>query len=156
MFLFLTGVGVPELVVISLILFAFGLLISWLTKKLLRRVLEDPSDRKIKLLSRLSAFILSPTIVIGSLTLFIYVSIQNAPRESEEDIVRNHYEIMDEDIGEDLKIGMSKREVVELFGQADTTHSILIYDMSLPEAKEKYILEITFDSDGLKDFKRQH
>ena len=63
--------------------------------------------------------------------------------------------MMDEDIGEDLKIGMSKTEVVELFGQADTTQSILIYDMSLPEAKEKYILEITFDNDGLKDFKRQ-
>jgi hypothetical protein len=149
------GVGIPELVLISLILFGFGLLISWLTKKLLRKILKDASDLKIKLLSRFSAFILSPIIVIGSLALFIYVSIQTDPGESDEEIIRNHYEMMDEDIGEELKIGMSKTEVVDLFGEADTTQSTLIYDMSLPEAKEKYILEITFDTDGLKDFKRQ-
>ena len=149
------GVGLPELVVISLLLIGFGLLIFWLTKKLLRKVLKDPSDTKIKLLSRLSAFVLSPTIVIGSLALFIYLSIQDTPRESDEDSVRNHYEMMEEDIGRDLKIGMSKTEVVGLFGDADTTKSILVYDLSLQEAKEKYMLEITFDKDGLKVFKRQ-
>ena len=150
------GVGFAALVVISLLIFGFGLLISWLTKKLLRKVLKDASERKIKLLSRFSAFILSPTIVIGTLALFVYVSIQTAPRESEEEMVRNHYEMMEEEIGEDLRIGMSKTEVVGLFGETDTTQSTLTYDMSLPEAKEKYILEITFDKDGLKDFKRQH
>lgn len=108
------GVDLPTIVLISLLLFVFGLLIFWLTKKLLRNVLKDASDRTIKLLSRFSAFILSPIIVIGSLALFIYVSIQTAPRESDEEIVKNHYEMMEEDIREDLRIGMSKTEVVGL------------------------------------------
>ena len=114
MLLFLMGVDLPTIVLISLLLFVFGLLIFWLTKKLLRNVLKDASDRTIKLLSRFSAFILSPIIVIGSLALFIYVSIQTAPRESDEEIVKNHYEMMEEDIREDLRIGMSKTEVVGL------------------------------------------
>lgn len=62
--------------------------------------------------------------------------------------------MMEEDIREDVKIGMSKTEVVGLFGEVDTTQSVLVYDLSLPEAKEKYLLEITFDTKGLKDFKR--
>ena len=68
---------------------------------------------------------------------------------------RNHYEMMEEDIRKDLKVGMSKTEVVGLFGEADTTQSIIFYDLSLSDAKEKYMLEITFDTKGLKDFKRQ-
>lgn len=63
--------------------------------------------------------------------------------------------MMEEDIREDLKVGMSKTEVVGLFGEADTTQSVLVYDLSLPDAKEKYMLEITFDTKGLKEFKRQ-
>lgn len=148
------GVGLSELVIVSILLFGFGLLISWLAKKLLRKIYKDASDRKIKLLSRLSAFILSPTIVFGFFALLIYLTIQTEPKESYEDILRSHYEMMEEDVRRDLKIGMSKTKVVELFGDADTTQSILIYDLSLPEAKEKYILEITFDEAGLKDFKR--
>jgi len=150
------GVDLPTIVLFFLQLFVFGLLIFWLTKKLLRKVLKDASERKIKLLSRFSAFILSPIIVIGCLALFFYVSIQTAPRESDEEIVRHHYEMMEEDIGEDLRMGMSKTEVVSLLGETDTTQSTLTYDMSLSEAKEKYILEITFNKDGLMDFKRQH
>ena len=114
MLLFLMGVDLPTIVLISLLLFVYGLLIFLLTNKLLRNVLKDASDRTIKLLSRFSAFISSPIIVIGSLALFIYVSIQTAPRESDEEIVKNHYEMMEEDIREDLRIGMSKTEVVGL------------------------------------------
>jgi len=155
MLLFLMGVDLPTIGLLVLLLLVFGRLIFWLTKKLLRKVLKDSSDEKVKLLSRVSAFILSPTIVIGSLALFIYISIQTAPKESDEEMERNHYEMMEEDIRKDLKVGMSKTEVVGLFGEADTTQSILIYDLSLSDAKEKYMLEITFDTKGLKDFKRQ-
>jgi hypothetical protein len=63
--------------------------------------------------------------------------------------------MIEQDVREDLKIGMPKTEVVEIFGDVDTTQSVLIYDLSLPEAEEKYMLEITFDDAGLKDFKRQ-
>jgi len=149
------GVDLPTIGLIVLLLLAFGRLIFWLTKKLLRKVMKDSSDEKLRLLSKVSAFILSPVIVIGSFALFTYISILAAPRESDEEREKNHYEMMEEDIMEDLKVGMSKTEVVGLFGEADTTHSILTYDLSLPDAKEKYILEITFDTKGLKDFKRQ-
>jgi hypothetical protein len=152
MLLFLIGVDLPTIVFISLLLFSFGLLISWLTKKLLRKILKDASDRKIKLLSRFSAFILSPIIGISSLALLIHLT---SPRESDEEFVKNHYEMMEDDIQADLKIGMSKTEVVKLFGDADTAKAILVYNISLPEAEEKYILEMIFDKDGLKEFKRQ-
>ena len=155
MLLFLMGVDLPTIGLIVLLLLVFGRLIFWLTKKLFRKVLKDSSDEKVKLLSRVSAFILSPIIVIGSLALFIYISVQTAPRESDEEMERNHYEMMEEDIREDLKEGMSKKEVVGLFGEVDTTQSVLVYDLSLEDAKEKYLLEITFDTKGLKDFKRQ-
>ena len=155
MLLFLMGVDLPTIGLLVLLLLVFGRLIFWLTKKLLRKVLKDSSDEKVRLLSRVSAFILSPTIVIGSLALFIYISIQTAPKESDEEMERNHYKMMEEDISKDLKVGMSKTEVIGLFGEADTTQSILIYDLSLQDAKEKYKLEITFDTKGLKDFKRQ-
>jgi hypothetical protein len=149
------GVDLPTIGLLVLLLLVFGRLIFWLTKKLLRKVLNGSSDEKVKLLSSVCAFILSPTIVIGSLALFIYISIQTAPKESDEEMERNHYEMMEVDIRKDLKVGMSKTEVVGLFGEADTTQSILVYDLSLSNAKEKYMLEIMFDSKGLKDFKRQ-
>lgn len=156
MLLFLMGVDLPTIGLIVLLLLIFGRLIFWLTKKLLRKTMKDSSEEKIKTLSRVSAFILSPTIVIGALALLIYISsIQATPRESDEEMERNHYEMMEEDLREDLKIGMSKTDVVGLFGEADTTQSVLIYDLSLPDGKEKYILEITFDSKGLTDFKRR-
>ncbi|MEJ1242554.1 hypothetical protein WBG78_30705 [Chryseolinea sp. T2] len=149
------GVDLPTLGLTVLLLLIFGRLIFWLTRKLLRKVMKDPSDRQIKLLSRISAFILSPITVIGSFALFIYISIQTAPIESDEEMERSHYEMMEEDIVSDLKVGMSKTEVIGLFGEADTTQSVLIYDLSLPDAKEKYMLEITFDTKGLKEFRRQ-
>lgn len=155
MLLFLMGVDLPTIGLIVLFLLIFGRLIFWLTKKLLSKAMKDSSEEKIKTLSRVSAFILSPTIVIGSLALFIYISIQTAPRESDEEMERNHYEMMEEDLREDLKVGMSKTDVVGLFGEADTTQSVLIYDLSLPNGKEMYILEITFDSKGLTDFRRK-
>jgi len=149
------GLDLPTIGFIVLLLLIFGRLIFWLSKKLFQKVLKDSSEGTIKLLSRVSTFILSPIMVIGSLALLIYISTPSVPRESEEEIERSHYEMMDEDIKDDLKIGMSKTEVVELFGEVDTTRSVLVYDLSLPKAKERYFLEITFDTKGLKDFKRQ-
>lgn len=155
MFLFLMGVDFLTIGFIILLLLGFGRLIFWLTSKLLRKVLRESSDEKVKILSRVSAFILSPLVVIGSFALFIYISIQTAPKESDEEMARSHYEMMEEDIRRDLKVGMSKTEVVGLFGEADTIQSVLVYDLSLENAKEKYLLEITFDTKGLKDFKRK-
>ena len=102
MLLFLMGVDLPTILLLVLLLLVFGRLIFWLTTKLLRRALKDTSDEKVKILSRVSAFILSPVIVIGSLVLFIFISIQTAPQESDEEMTKNHYEMMEEDIREDV------------------------------------------------------
>jgi len=45
---------------------------------------------------------------MGGSAMIIYPSMQ---RESDEEIVRHHYQLMEEDIAEDVKIGMSKREL---------------------------------------------
>lgn len=154
MLLFLMGIGLFEVVLLFLLLLGCGLFIFWLTKKILRKTLKGASDRQIKLFSGISAFILSPVLVIGSLAVFIYIAMQNTP-ESDEAFEKNHYSMMQESVQDNLKTGMTKTEVVEILGETDTTQSILVYDLSLPKAKEKYILEITFDKDGLRDFKRQ-
>jgi hypothetical protein len=155
MFLFLIGVAVQELVLFLLFVLGFGLLIFWLTKKVLRLLWKDGSEQKIKLISRLSAIILSPVLLIGSLALFIYSSIPTTPKESEGQHERDYYQMMEENLRADLKVGLTKSEVVGLLGEADTTQSVLTYDLSLEDAKEKYVLEITFDTKGLKDFKRK-
>ncbi|HEX6892722.1 MAG TPA: hypothetical protein VF141_18570 [Chryseolinea sp.] len=155
MLLFLAGVDLPTLGLIVLLLFIVGQLIFWIARKLFRKILKEWSDGQIKLLSRVIAFILSPTIIIGSLALFIYLTIQRIPGQSDEEIARQYYDTIEEDIKGDLRVGMSKAEVVGLFGATDTTQSVLIYDLSLPEAKEKYLLEIKFDTNGLQGFKRQ-
>lgn len=155
MLLFLIGVDVTTVVLIVILLLSIGRVVFWLIKKLLRKVSQRSSDKNIILLSTVSAFILSPIIVLGSFALSIYTSIQKAPRESDEEIERNHYEMIEDDIRKELRVGMSKADVVKLFGEADTAQAVLIYDLSLPDAKEKYVLEITFDTKGLKGFKRQ-
>ena len=149
------GVGVQELVLFLLFVLGFGLFIFWLTKKLLRLLWKDASEQKIKLISRLSAIILSPVLLVGTLALFIYSSIPTTPKEPEGQHERDYYQMMEEDLRTDLKAGMTKSEVVRLLGKVDTTQSVLVYDLSLQDAKEKYILEITFNTKGLKDFKRQ-
>ena len=75
MLLFLMGVGLdlPTIGFIVLLLLIFGRLIFWLSKKLFQKVLKDSSEGTIKLLSRVSTFILSPIMVIGSLALLIYI-----------------------------------------------------------------------------------
>lgn len=155
MFLILIGADRSIMIILILTVLACGLLIYWMSKKLLRRVLTGTSDLKIKAFSMISAFILSPPIVLGFLALFIYLTIQDPRRQSPEEIAKDQYQMMEEDFKDDLKIGMSKTQVTQLFGEVDTTGSVLIYDMSLRGAKEQYILELTFDNKGLKDFKRQ-
>ena len=82
MLLFLMGTDLATIGIIVLFILVFGRGIYWLSKKILRKTLKDSSDAKVKLLSGVSAFILSPVIVIGSLALIIYVSMPTAPVES--------------------------------------------------------------------------
>lgn len=155
MLLFLIGVDLPTILVIFVLLFLFGWLIFRLSKGLFRRIMKGASDNKINFLSRICAFILSPTLIIGGMALYIYISIQFVPGESEEEIVSQHYQMMEEGIAEDLKIGMSKAAVVSILGENDTTKSVMTYDLSLPEATEKYFLDLKFDKGKLTSFQRQ-
>lgn len=155
MLLFFIGMDFLSLILTILLLLFVGFLIFWLTKKLLRKFLKNTSDQRIKWFARISAFLLSPAIVIGLLAWFVYASIRNIPQQSEEERVKNHYQLMEDDLRKDLKTGMSKTEVTGLFGYNDTTQSVMVYDLSLQGAEEKYLLEITFDGKGLKDFRRK-
>jgi hypothetical protein len=148
------GVGYAELFVVLLLIVILGLLIFYLSRRILRKRMHGASDKRINLLSRLIAFLLAPVVVIGLLAVFIYVSIQSMPEESEEEIISNHYAMMEAELSRELKIGMSKKDVVSMFGESDTTQAVVIYDLSSPGAKEKYILELEFDESGLAGFKR--
>lgn len=149
---FMGGIDLTGLVILLIVLLIFAELIYWLIRKALSHFMKDWSDRTIKILSRVSAVILSPVLIVGLSTLVMYWLV---PRQSEEEQISEHYQLMEEEIAETLKIGMSKREVVASFGEVDTTESVLLYDLSVPEAKERYILEIKFNSRGLSNFRRR-
>lgn len=72
MLLFLMGVGLFELAVSLLLLSAVGVVVYRITKKALQRMLPQ-SGRKVKYLSLISAFILSPVLVFGFLAMLFYV-----------------------------------------------------------------------------------
>jgi hypothetical protein len=42
-----------------------------------------------------------------------------------------------------------------VLGDSDTTQSTMVYDMSLPEAKAKYVVEINFENGRLSGFRRK-
>jgi hypothetical protein len=157
MLLFLFGVGLdlPTIVLVSFILFLFGVLISRFSKKILRKAIRGASDRTINTLSKVCAIFLAPILLIGIFAVIVFASTPEIPRRSEEARISEHYKMMEEDFAEDLRIGMSKIEVMEKFGQIDTAGSVLLLDLSLPDAKEKYFLEINFEDGGLTSFRRQ-
>ena len=86
MFLLLIGVDWPILALIALILFVVGQFIFWLAWLVLLKKMKEWSEAKVKRASYIIAVILSPAIVIGSLALFMYISIRNAPRYSYHEI----------------------------------------------------------------------
>jgi hypothetical protein len=157
MFLFLIGVGldIPTIILISFVLFILGLFISRLSKTILRKTLKRASDRKIKILSRIGTFFLAPVFLIGIFALLVFVSTPEMPTLSEEELISDHYKMMEEEFAEDLKIGMSKIEIMEKFGKIDTTGSVLVIDLSLPEAEERYLLQLNFAGKHLTSYRRQ-
>lgn len=146
------GTDVQTLALLLVLLIVIGAVIYWFMKKLFRRLMKAASEQKIRFVSKLASVILSPAIVFGSLAISMYASI---PNQSEEERVADHYELMEGELQKDLKVGLSKTEVVRMFWEVDTTGSIMIYDLSLSDAKEKYILEIKFGSAGLESFRRK-
>jgi heme/copper-type cytochrome/quinol oxidase subunit 4 len=153
MLLFMVGGDYPTLVIILLIILGFGVMIFRFLRKIFRKMMKEASDRKINILSRVCAIVLAPILVIGSLVLSIVIYVEMT-QGSEEDMITYHYEALDEMV-EDLELGMSKSEVLELLGENDTTQAVMIYNLSVPEAKEKYILELSFNGKKLTKVQRQ-
>ena len=118
-------------------------------------MIRGTSERTINTLSGICAIFLAPVLLIGILTIIVFVSTPEIPRQSEEVRISEHYKMMAEEFAGALRIGMSKIEVMEKFGQIDTSGSVLLLDLSLPDAKERYFLEITFEEEGLTSFRRQ-
>jgi hypothetical protein len=156
MLMFLMGAGLPELAVILLLCILFGWLIYRISRRLLRRALMGASGKKINVLSLVSAAVLSPATVIASLALLVFLSAESYDMpESDEGSERRLYRMMEKDLSKKLAPGMSKAEVAAICGESDTTNSVVVYDLSLPGADKKYLLEVTYDKHGLKEFKRQ-
>jgi len=149
------GFDFPALLLLLFLMIIFGLLIFRLSRRVFRRTLKGASDKKINVLSRVCAIFLAPLLLVGILAAFMYAVMEMAPEESNEEMTSHHYKMMEKDIAKDLKPGMSKTEVLALFGESDTTQSVMVYDLSLPAAKEKYILEITFEQHQLSSFRRK-
>lgn len=157
MLLFLFGIGmdVPTVATILILLVLSWFLVFYVSRAILRKTVKEASAEKIKRLSRVSAFILSPVLLIGACSLLVYIMIEMTPKLSPEEEAIQYYEMMDQSIQEDLKVGMSKMDVLELLGDTDTTQSAMIYDMSLPEAKDKYVVEINFENGRLSNFRKR-
>lgn len=154
MFLLLMGTSWLGIGLIALVMVAVGRLIFLLVKKILRKTMKDASDTKVRLLATLSAWILSPLLVIGSLGLLVYVAIKSASNDTVEETEKSDYELMEADLKRDLTPGMTRTQVTKILGDTDTTQSVLVFDLSQPGTKEKYVLEVTFDSTGLTTFRR--
>jgi len=146
---FLMGGYYITLLVLLLITMALGVLMFRLCRKILRRVSKDMSHRAVNTWSTLGALPL--TTAMGIVPYIMYISIEELPEELEA----SHYAIMEEELARDLKVGTSRKRIIELFGEADTTQSTMIYNLSLPEAINKYVLELHFDEHGLASFRRQ-
>ena len=151
LFLLIVGADFLSIFIIFVLIFIFGVLVFWISRKVLRKVQKDASNRKINILSSICGVLITPVFLV----VLAYGLIELRPKKSEEESTRHHYESMEKELSRDIKIGMSKTQIVELFGENDTTQSIMEYDLSIPEAKGKYILELNFEDGRLTNFERK-
>jgi hypothetical protein len=77
------------------------------------------------------------------MTVFLFVQ-ANTPSDEERE--QSYYQDIDQQIKENELIGKTKEEVIEIFGETDSTTTTLIYDFTFRESSAKYILEIEFDN----------
>jgi heme A synthase len=156
MLLFLSGVDLPTILVLFTLLVLFAWVMFRLFRRLLRATFRTASRQKVSFWSAICAVVFSPALVAGGLVLLVNASMDvDGSPETSQGSERHQYRLMERDISKKLAPGMSKKEVVAIFGDSDTTQSVVVYDLSLPGAEKKYLLEITFDKHGLKEFQRQ-
>jgi hypothetical protein len=148
MLLFLIGIDLPTAIIISFLIFLIGSLSFKISRFAWRKLLKDQSKIFVHRLAVISAFVLTPCLCVGLFLLIVSI-VEQTTQISDEEVAEIHYRILEEDLPEDLVIGMSKSDVINRFGETDTTKSVWTYDLSLPRAKEKYILEVQFENGKL-------
>lgn len=156
MLLYFIGISSDPVALAILFFFflVFSLPVFLLSRMLLKRVLRGRTSGKINVLSIVLAVTVTPILLFLFALLVIYINSGMEPSQS-EDVVQSHYEMMEEDLAKDIRIGMSKRQIVELLGENDTTKISMEYDLSMPWVNEKYIMELHFDNGRLTRYKRK-
>ncbi len=120
----------------------------YLSNVILGRLLKKEPKIKITGLALLSCFVTTP-LVLGVLT-FLFIQ---AKTPSEKETEQRYYKRLETEIEESKLVGKTKEEVVDLFGEGDTTKTTLIYDFSLPQADQQYILVITFKGNQVLSYR---
>jgi hypothetical protein len=97
MFLFLMGVGLLETIVLLFVVVVLGQIVFLLARMLFRKILDDATEGKIKTLSRVTAFILTPAIVAAAFVLlYFFLSAQDETAQPEDDSAQSNYQIAEE------------------------------------------------------------
>jgi hypothetical protein len=145
--LFLMGVGFAEIFVVLFLITGLALGIFFLSKYLLTKIFKHFSKRRIVLLSILAVWIVIPLLFIG----LMWVLVRYDPVTLNPEV---YYESLDETYLHALRKGMTKRDVVELIGENDTTSNVMIYDLSLPGANGKYELTVEFENNQVVNYSK--
>jgi hypothetical protein len=99
MFLFMMGVDLLEMIVLLCVILVLGQLVFLLARMLFRKTLKDATERKIKILSRVSAFILTPAIVLAAFVLlYFYLSAQDGTTQSEGESAQGNYQVTEKSL----------------------------------------------------------
>ena len=157
--LFMMGIDLASVFVILFLLTGFALAIFFLSTYVLQKIFRDLSKKRIFLFSVLSVWILIP---VAFLILF-WILVELTPNDQtivpDPAFQYDHSDLSEEEYYEsldvayrELKKGMTKREVLELLGDNDTTTNTMVYDFSLPRGKNKYVLVVEFENNEVVSY----
>jgi hypothetical protein len=154
MLLFLGGIDLPGLLVVIVVLALVGTGIFYLIRPLIGRLLKNQSRGVINAVVRLVTFILTPALFVLVIYFVALYYSDSEPYTLNDAEVAQHYKMMEEDLNENLKVGMNKSAALAEFALEDTTQSEYEIDLSYPDAKEEYIIKLKFDKGKLTSFDR--
>lgn len=143
------GFDVAGMFLMLFLFTGFGLGIFFISKYFLGKVFSRFSEKRIFLLSILSVWVIVPLIYMVVIWTVFQFNSQGSSVSSDE-----YYEYLDEGYLDKLKEGMTKREVIDLIGENDTTKNTIVYDLSLSSSEGKYKLTIEFEGGKVVDFSR--
>jgi hypothetical protein len=143
------GINLEGLFVILLLFAGLGLGIFFLIKHLLIKFFRFFPEKRITMLSALSVAVF--IAITGVALVRLMMAYPPAARMSSKE----YYKSLDEEYYNVLRKGMTKREVADLIGESDTTkNNVVVYDFSIPNATDKYVLTIEFDSNKVVSYSK--